>query len=211
MAKGLPKPFYSIHSSTHDITAFIQMAKVKGSSNHLRARLEYLHRAATYLQSASLPPSQHINENTDNEKNKESDAARIVPRVINSASGKIPPGEAPRETLVLSHQARMCISQMRGVSLKTLQRLPVEVKRSYCKRCETLLIPSVNCTQYIRNESRERKKPWADVRVVCCLTCGTEKRFPQAPNRSKKLSVRKRENEQKAQQDQQGEEQSTAT
>lgn len=186
------------------------MAKVKGPSNHLRARLEYLHRATAYLQSASLPPSQHINENADNENNT-SDTTRIVPQVISPASGGKKSGETPRKTRDLSHQARSYISQMRGVSLKTLLRLPIEVKRSYCKRCETLLVPSINCTQEIRNESRERKKPWADVRVVHCLTCGTEKRFPQAPRRSKKLSVRNKEKEQKTQQDQQGKEESTAT
>jgi ribonuclease P protein subunit RPR2 len=79
---------------------------------------------------------------------------------------------------------------MRGVSLKTQLRLPVEVKRSVCKRCDTLLIPEVNSTEEIRNASRGRRKPWADVRVVRCSTCGTEKRFPQTDRRSKKLSER---------------------
>lgn len=188
------------------------MAKGKGGSNHLRARLEYLNKAAAYLQSASLSRSQQVSEYTDNEKNKESDTTRIVPQVIDPivAAAKQPEG-VPRETRVLSQQSRVYVSQMRGVSLKTQQRLPIEVKRSYCKRCETLLVLDVNCTQDIRNESRERKKPWADVRVVRCLTCGTEKRFPQTQKRSKRLSERKKEKEQDFQQDQQGQQQTTAT
>jgi ribonuclease P protein subunit RPR2 len=93
----------------------------------------------------------------------------------------------------LTNLSRVYASHMRGVSLKTQTRLSVPVKRSFCKRCDTSLIPEVSCTQKIRNESRGRKKPWADVLVIRCLVCGTEKRFPQTEKRSKKLSERRKE------------------
>lgn len=144
------------------------MAKLKkgaSANNHLRARLEYLHRAATYLQSASNPTEAPP---TDTDVAKE---------------------PSPPKTFPLS---RVYISQMRGVSLKTQLRLPQDVKRSFCKRCDTLLIPGVNCAEEMRNDSRGGKKPWADVRVVRCGVCDTEKRFPRGQKKGLKLAERKK-------------------
>lgn len=170
------------------------MAKGKGGANHLRARLEYLNKAATYLQSASA--TSQYGGSSNNEQNKTPDSTQIVPQVINQpAVSEDIPTTASQEAMTTSQHSRFYISQMRGVSLKSQLRLPIEVKRSYCKRCDTLLIPDVNSVHEMRNESRGRKKPWADVWVVRCLTCGTEKRFPQTQKRSKRLSERTKEKE----------------
>jgi hypothetical protein len=53
----------------------------------------------------------------------------------------------------------------------------------------------VTCSHEIRNESRGGKKPWADVLVVRCFACGTEKRFPQTDKRATKLALRRQEEE----------------
>lgn len=174
------------------------MAKVKGKkgvtggvNSHIRARLNYLHQAASYLQSRAIS-SNALNPDTNNQN--ASKPTSIVPPTVHKSA--VPAQESDRKNSAsattgrLMQVSRTYMSHMRGVSLKTQLRLPVEVKRSVCKRCDTLLIPEVNSTEEIRNASRGRRKPWADVRVVRCSTCGTEKRFPQTDRRSKKLSER---------------------
>ncbi|OOF93478.1 hypothetical protein ASPCADRAFT_209439 [Aspergillus carbonarius ITEM 5010] len=169
-----------------------------GAHSHIRARINYLYNAATFLQSVATPHSQ---QQIDKTGQKESDivmqaSSHIVPQLANSerVSEKVPAGlGTPAPTEHLPQLSRVYLSQMRGVSLKTQLRLPVDVKRSFCKRCDARLIPGVTCMQEIQNASRGRKKPWADVLVVRCSTCGTEKRFPQAEKRSKKLSDRRKE------------------
>lgn len=187
------------------------MAKAKGKKggpgggpSHLRARLEYLHKAAAYIQSASTGltvPDQSVKASVGAEQEDPTPqkAPRTVPNIVNgpdiSKFEPIQQQEAPTtRTLCLPRQY---ISQMRGVSLKSQLRLSVEVKRSFCKRCEVLLVPGFNCTEKIENPSRGGKKAWAVVLVVRCTACGTVKRFPQNEKRSKKLAERRKEAEEK--------------
>ena len=186
------------------------MAKAKGkkgssggAQSHIRARLDYLHNAAIYLQSASVaskqPSSQLVQNATSQDGEPVSASARIVPHFLShdTTSGRKSTGtDTNANADRLPQLSRVFISQMRGISLKTQLRLPVEKKRSFCKRCDTLLSPGVSCIQEIRNESRHSKKPWADIRVIRCTTCGTEKRFPQTDRRTKKLSERRKQGEQ---------------
>ncbi|KAJ9206497.1 hypothetical protein DTO164E3_738 [Paecilomyces variotii] len=161
---------------------------------HIRARLEYLRKAAVYIQSAStsrLRPDQ--NDNTDEQM---TDGVHTEPEIVESSETRDGHQESDQPTHNQNRTLcipRQFISQMRGVSLKSQMRLPIEVKRSFCKRCDIILVPGFNCVERIENASRGRKKPWADVRVVRCTACGTEKRFPQTDRRSKKLSERKSE------------------
>src|SRR5207247_2204446 len=76
--------------------------------------------------------------------------------------------------------ARQYLSQVRAVSLKCQLRLPGDIKRSVCKRCDSLLIPGSTCTEETENKSRGRKKPWADVLIVQCNTCGSSRRYPKS-------------------------------
>ena len=181
------------------------MAKVKGKkgvaggvNSHIRARLNYLHAAATYLQTGEIPSRRSTGPDPfggaqAEDKESEPAPARIVPQVVNrDETIKEESTTAETPTSLNPNLSRVLISHMRGVSLKSQLRLPVEVKRSFCKRCETLFVPGVNCVQEIRNDSRGRSKPWADVLVVRCTTCGTEKRFPQTEKRSKKLAERRK-------------------
>lgn len=172
------------------------MAKAKGKkgssggvNSHVRARINYLYKAATYLQSAKPTTREAVKTVKKTQEDEVTpDSARIVPLV--SAKESPTGGDRPQYH---SQLARMCISQMRGVSQKSQLRLPIEQKRSFCKRCDTLLIPGANCTEELRNTSRGARKPWAEVRVVRCNGCGTEKRFPQTDKRSRKLSDRKQD------------------
>ncbi|KAL2830255.1 RNAse P Rpr2/Rpp21/SNM1 subunit domain-containing protein [Aspergillus cavernicola] len=178
------------------------MAKAKnkkgscgGVNSHIRARLNYLHKAATYLQTAKTKPGTEGVENISKsgEDDVMSDSKRIVPLVSpNSAN-------THDRTACLPQLARVCISQIRGVSLKSQLRLPIEQKRSFCKRCDTLLVSGTNFTEEIRNPSRGSRKPWAEVRVIRCNICRTEKRFPRTDKRSRKLSDRRKDQQAKYQ------------
>lgn len=165
----------------------------KNAKSHLKARLEYLQRAAEYLHDTAIGPGRAKNPIADNDASDITSVEQPTTQIaalrddINQTT--VHWGQhADRKPL--ANLARMSVSQMRGVSLKTQTRLPVPVKRSYCKKCDTLLTPGVSCEHEIQNTSRGRKKPWANVLVVRCLVCGTEKRFPQTERRSRKLPER---------------------
>ncbi|KAN0067097.1 RNAse P, Rpr2/Rpp21 subunit [Elaphomyces granulatus] len=201
------------------------MGKTKGKTgspgSHLRARIEYLHQAAVYLQSTSTRTSGLDAASTGtNEGNQErggvegealqlpnvkptETAAPTAPDLIMCPTNQAKDSSTARNLEERRNQtkktrpsglSRLYISQMRGVSLKSQHRLPRLIKRSFCKRCDALLAPGLTCTEEIRNESRERKKPWADILVIRCTACGTEKRFPQTQKRSKRLAARREEN-----------------
>ena len=81
-------------------------------------------------------------------------------------------------------------SDLHAVSRKGQVRLSPELKRSVCKTCYAVLIPSRTATQTLENESKQGKKPWADVLVLACTLCGTKKRFPVGSKRPKKKGER---------------------
>ena len=171
-------------------------AAQKGFQSHLRARLNYLERAAIYLQSATTSPNavsanpDSKGKNTVEPNHQGSYAMQHASVTENEAQRSVTNGNSGNSSLTAS-LSRQYISQMRGVSLKTRLRLPVEVKRSFCKRCHLILTPGLNCVLDVRNESKGCKKPWANVLIIRCNACKTEKRFPQAQSkRSDKLASR---------------------
>lgn len=68
------------------------------------------------------------------------------------------------------------------ISKKAVTKLSPSIKRTICKKCQTLLIPGVSETIKVENESRENK-PHSDILVHTCHTCGRKKRFPIGKNR----------------------------
>ncbi|KAJ6258264.1 hypothetical protein Dda_7183 [Drechslerella dactyloides] len=85
------------------------------------------------------------------------------------------PAEQPSAPVGLS---RYYTSHLLSVSRKSVQRLSPAVKHSICKRCCSVLIPGVSCTNRVENTSKNERKPWADVLVVQCTFCKACKRFP---------------------------------
>ncbi|KAJ5143491.1 uncharacterized protein N7515_002278 [Penicillium bovifimosum] len=154
----------------------------KNSQSHIRARLDYLHQAAMYFQ--GKPKARQAR--TDASQHGVS-----VPVQSTEAAQKLDVHQ--EKNLDMGNLSRMCVSHLRAVAMKTQIRLPVKLKRSMCKTCDTLLEPGITCSQGISNASRGGRKPWADVLVVRCLVCGTEKRFPQTDKRAKKLDERRKE------------------
>lgn len=149
-----------------------------GAQSHIRARMAYLHKAAIYLQTHPKPETKTTTQNMDNNNDD-------VEANENKASQP--------KSIIQATIPRQYITQMRSIAQKTQQRLSQETKRGFCKRCDLLLIPGVTCTEEIQNESKGRRKPWADVLVIRCKACETVKRFPQNQKRSAKLAVRRKQ------------------
>lgn len=124
-------------------------------SVHLR--LGYLHQAAVYLSDYSKST---LPEDTTNSK---SDSHETATNKYCQPSGT---------------QTRSLISQMKGVSRKSVIRIQKEIKRTVCKVCDELLVDGKTSLEKTENRSKNSAKPWADVLVVECQTCGTSKRFP---------------------------------
>jgi ribonuclease P protein subunit RPR2 len=82
-------------------------------------------------------------------------------------------------------------ADLHTVSRKAQLRLALDLKRSMCKSCHTVLVPGRTATQLVENQSKGGKKPWADVVVVSCNFCDGKKRFPAGAKRQPKKSVRK--------------------
>ncbi|KAG0128310.1 ribonuclease P protein subunit RPR2 [Tuber indicum] len=74
--------------------------------------------------------------------------------------------------------SRNLVSTARTVAKKTVIRFDPSVKRTWCKRCDAVLVPGVSCEHRVENLSRGGRKAWADVLVVRCWGCGCLKRFP---------------------------------
>ncbi|KAJ5249159.1 hypothetical protein N7468_000610 [Penicillium chermesinum] len=176
------------------------MAKPKESKNaksHLKARLDFLQQASQYLHNCATKRDQNakpinlLHDSKDISLEASQFPSRMETDAVSDRLGRDKrQGQQDPPKQSLSNVSRMCISQMRGVSLKSQTRLPVLVKRSFCKRCDSVLDLETTAVQEIENKSKGRKKPWAEVRVVRCLICGTEKRFPIAGKRSQRLALR---------------------
>lgn len=91
-----------------------------------------------------------------------------------------------RPAQALQPLSRRLVSDLRAVSLKAQVRLAPAVKHSFCKSCNTVLIEGSTCSKELENRSKGRKKPWADMMVQKCNTCGVAKRFPLAAARQKR-------------------------
>lgn len=82
-------------------------------------------------------------------------------------------------------------SDLQQVSRKGQLRLSVDLKRSLCKSCNTVLVPGRTASHEIENLSKGGSKPWADVLVVTCGVCGGKKRFPVGATKREKKAERK--------------------
>ncbi|RPB01879.1 Rpr2-domain-containing protein, partial [Choiromyces venosus 120613-1] len=74
--------------------------------------------------------------------------------------------------------SRNLVSTARTVAKKAVIRFDPSIKRTWCKRCNAVLVPGVSCEHRVDNLSRGGRKAWADVLIVRCWGCGCLKRFP---------------------------------
>jgi ribonuclease P protein subunit RPR2 len=148
----------------------VKLPKSKGiPSKHLHARTTFLYQAATYLtlQTAS------------NRALTDATADDVEAQTHSRGSQTVSP-----------LAVRLC-SDLQQVSRKAQLRLSVDLKRTMCKRCNTVLVPGRTATQAVENMSKGGKKPWADVVVLECTTCGGKKRFPVGAKKQAKKATRR--------------------
>ena len=184
----------------------ICQAKMKGhtgpSQKHLYSRTSYLYQAATFLANikrhASTKPQTlagdgdqlHIQPAEDESTIVEADSAHKPTEQDGSAREALStafPNQPPLSRLLVHH--------LKAVSLKAQIRVSPEMKHSMCKRCDSILVAGKSATYTVENRSRGGKKPWADVLVVTCNSCGALRRFPVGAKRQRKRQDRKRPDE----------------
>ena len=141
------------------------MAKAKAQKpgsgvpqKHLHSRISYLHQAAAYLASVEGTSKSLI-------------SAEGAPRPVHNNS-------LVKSTSSAYNQSRNLLTQLRAVSLKSQIRLTPELKQSFCRCCDSLLVAGKTSDMTITNSSRHGNKPWADILLVKCGFCGAVRRFP---------------------------------
>ncbi|KAL1840610.1 hypothetical protein VTJ49DRAFT_297 [Mycothermus thermophilus] len=159
------------------------MAKGKGSNavqnRAIYSRLSFLQQAAVMLSTLGSSPSSDINDDS-----KPTDGPS------SSSSQPCPTSNDPRAEKSLDALSRRLTTDLRAVSLKTRIRLQPAVKQTMCKFCDSVLIEGQSCTSAVENRSKGARKPWADVLVRRCHTCGRERRYPVSAPRPKRKTER---------------------
>lgn len=148
----------------------------------LHSRVSYLYQAAAYLTAREqLGPTNQCTESLELHDAHTSSIGEVSTTVASdpkSLQRKLP---------------RWLLSDLRSVSLKAQIRLSPSMKHSICKRCHTMLVDGSTCIKEVENKSKEGRKPWADVLVQICQSCGYEKRFPLAAKRQPRRPCRSQE------------------
>ncbi|KAI5925777.1 Rpr2-domain-containing protein [Camillea tinctor] len=163
------------------------MAKTKppgGSvpNRPLYSRISFLYQAATYLgtrddQHASTPTTQDAkNQGTESEEKHDGFDNSHVQQAL----------------------SRRFLTDLRATSLKSQIRLSPAMKHTICKFCDSLLIEGETSSCTTENRSKGGRKPWADVLVVKCNTCGGVRRYPVQAARPKRRPAREQQEAKKA-------------
>jgi ribonuclease P protein subunit RPR2 len=149
------------------------MAKTKVNATvqnrAIYSRASYLYQAANYLTSC----------------------ANAIPDASSTCSaGHSASAETEKQRKAISNTSRRAIADMRDVSLKVQIRQSPALKRTICKYCDSLLVEGKTSRSLIENPSKGGRKPWADVLVIECRTCGNSKRYPVDAPRQKRKGLR---------------------
>lgn len=174
--------------------------KVQSIPNrHLYSRVSYLAQAATYVEEAHISSRNLPKQATEIVKDsnvvaepKNDLLACSKPALQDGAPLKREPASS-QGGLPLNTQ-RYLITQLRAVASKCQIRLSRQFKRTICKRCNALLDDKTS-SKRIENKSKGGRKPWADVYVIKCLSCASEKRFTVGAKRQVSKANRLRANE----------------
>jgi len=154
----------------------------KGKNNGVQNRAIYSR--ASFLQQAATLLSLSTHREVAATSKGDSSPSQTRP-VVEGPSETSPPND-----FQLQGMSRRLATDMRSVSLKTRIRLAPAVKQAVCKFCDSVLIEGHSCTSTVENRSRGGKKPWADVLVRRCHTCGRERRYPISAEKQKRKTER---------------------
>lgn len=168
-------------------------ANNKGGPAHLQCRVAYLYQAATYfaglssaqdVESEKPYPDERALDQISQDGQRMSSSftlAHATDGYKENASGATEAARSwPKSGLAIKAEssARVMLSHIKGVAKKGQVRVAPSVKHSVCKRCDILLIDGHNSTRRTENQSRGGRKPWAEVLVITCRSCGTAKHYP---------------------------------
>jgi ribonuclease P protein subunit RPR2 len=170
------------------------------SQKHLHSRISYLYQASTFLSSKRVqnPDVQtkseggypeHFDKCHQSGKHSLSKSENLLDAHDAVVSGlhSVPETESIKiPNTPMAVLSRALLSQMRAVSLKSQTRLSPNIKRSTCKRCDTLLTPGISSSVTVHNGSIRKHKSTADVLVIQCLVCNAQKRIPVGVQRQSK-------------------------
>lgn len=152
-------------------------AKVTNKAMH--SRVSYLYQAAAFLETRKLIASEPVGDKAEGSYTRGLTRSGDCP-----TQGTQPTKSGSPNLEECSHAlSRKLLSDLRSVSLKAQIRLSPTMKHTICRRCSTMLIDGSTCTSEIENKSKGGKKPWADILVRRCNSCGCEKRHPVAVER----------------------------
>jgi len=160
-------------------TAKSSKSTAKVSNKIIYSRVSYLYQAAAYLatqQQHSYPINLQYAASAGTADSHE-----------NSLTTTPQKAEVPQ---LVSPVSRRLISDLHAVALKGQIRISPTMKASICKKCDSFLVDGSTCTSRIENKSKGGKKPWADILVRTCNTCGHAKRLPLASERQKRKTER---------------------
>ncbi|KAI1088929.1 Rpr2-domain-containing protein [Rostrohypoxylon terebratum] len=160
------------------------MGKPKGPGNvpnrPIYSRISYLYQAATYLSNCS-----------------QSENASNAPQSFETENTEAPDKQMCHADRIKHVLSRRLITDLRSTSLKSQIRISPAMKHAICKFCDSFLVEGDTSTSAVENKSKGGKKPWADVLVVKCRTCGGVKRFPLQAPRQKRRPIREKQSEEK--------------
>ncbi|KAI0152958.1 Rpr2-domain-containing protein [Xylariaceae sp. FL1272] len=145
----------------------------------LHCRVSYLYQAATYLASQDPPAESNISDSNTTGQIKED--AKSQSDAVTALTD---------QTQLRQALARNLVTDLRATALKGVIRMSPAIKVTICKFCDTLLVEGKTSTSVVENKSKGGKKPWADVLVIKCMTCGREKRFPVGAPPQKRRPLR---------------------
>ncbi|KAF2721211.1 hypothetical protein K431DRAFT_247530 [Polychaeton citri CBS 116435] len=179
-------------------------AKNKGTKSsgnkHLQARVDFLSRVSFYLAAHGKnalqedPIQDPAISDVKRLSQKDADSALVQSSLAAMEyTMNRKPEQASEQSLkgeLMSNQSLRLANHLRAVALKSQIRLDLDTKRSICKVCDTPLIEGMSSMKYLENLSKGKKKPWANMFVVKCLTCGCPKRFPTGSKRQHKKKER---------------------
>ncbi|TLD23467.1 Rpr2-domain-containing protein [Venturia nashicola] len=164
------------------------MAKAKADNGvkrvqnrHCYSRIAFLHQAAQHLASKQFSPEPNTQlANPVQTEERPTGAVTDAPKKTKGMSNL--DGEI-KQTATLQPAdgfglSRRLASHLLTVSRKGSVGVSREMKRSICKRCQSILIPGQTADHKVQNKSRAGRKPCADVMVVTCSACGLAKRYP---------------------------------
>lgn len=189
------------------LSAANAMAKKKPGqvpNRHIYTRISFLYQAAVYSaqisnQDSSTTSGHHsraaiadAGAGADADADTDTNMEREGDRKQDQASSF----QDSKHATIDQNVSRKFLTDMRAITQKSVIRAGPHIKRSICKYCDTLLIDGQTSSSVVENNSKGAKKPWADVLVIKCHTCGRQKRFPVNAPSHKRRQLREPKNHQ---------------